>query len=216
MSASKIDSGATGTTDQLTIGATSKAADVTLYDPAGREIIKKPTTGSYLAGILIRNSASNPGNNTLIWSLFNSSKTVVVEIRRILIDTIFDGTGSGAVAGLFYLARTNTAAPTGGTAVTPTKKRTGDPASVVDLRFLDTGLTKGSLVIAGDPFARTEITEQNTGGVVNWDLPKYRLMQRQSAPIELGYLDGIGLFVGAATNIIAGLGLCGFVEWDEV
>lgn len=206
----KIQSGAT--TDLLTVDPTSKAARVTLYDSSGNELILLPTEGSFLSNILLRQSATTAADS-LVWSLFNTSSTVKMRIRSIRQIIMFDGTTAAATTRAYYWQRTGTAAPTGGSTITPTKKRSGSNASVADLRFVDTGLTRGSNASVGSPFIKLATPISVTGNAIPF-LGQFHVMaERLISPIELGQNEGIGLFLNEQTTI--GFGTAGVVEWDE-
>ncbi len=189
-----------------------KGQFVTLYDSSGNELIKKPSEGSYLANILIRQSAASVAN-TLIWSLFNPSATVKVRVRSIRHVMLFDGTAAVATTRAYYWQRTATAAPSAGTTITPTKKRTTDANSVVDLRFLDTGLTIGALTQVASPFIKIAVPISGTGTRSMLTVPLHVMGERLISPIELVLNEGIGLYLNETTTI--GVGIAGVVEWDE-
>lgn len=209
-----IQSGATS--DLLTIDPTSKAARATLYDSSGNELVVKPTEGSFVAQVLLRQSAATAANS-LVWSLFNTNATKKLRVRSIRLMILFDGTAAAATTRAYYLQRTKTAAPTGGTAIVPSKKRTADAASIADVRFVDTGLTVGSLVTEGtqntDAFMKIAMPISATGGVQQFPLPLHLMAERLIAPIELGQNEGIGVYLNENTTV--GLGLAGAFEWDE-
>lgn len=211
MSAAKIDSGVTGTTDQLTVDPTSNAARVTLYDAAGREVIKKPTTNGFLAHILIRQSTGTT-QPKLIWSLFNPTPGSIFRVRRIVYNFHFDGTATASGANYNWF-RTAFGAPTGGTTITPTQKKTGS-ASTADVRFLDTGLTQTVNASVGDAFIKLNWSENTTAQMYPFSWPLEYQMKRLNSAIELQFNEGIGLFL-VVNNAIAGAGFSGFVEWDE-
>lgn len=198
----------------LTVGPTSKAAWVTLYDANGREVVRKPTLGSFIANILIRQSAATVTGN-IVWSLFNSDPSTLVRIRNINFWHIFDGAAT-ATGTTYAWYKTNVVAPTGGSTITPTKKRSGDSASVCDVRFLDTGLTQGNLVKNGDPFFRTNVSVNGATGVYErYTMRKAAGFRRTGGHIEIGPTEGIAMAL-FATGATIGQGACGFVEWDEV
>jgi hypothetical protein len=198
---------------KLTIDGTSKAARTLLYDCAGRSVVLKATSGSFLTSILIRQSAASVAN-TLVWSLFNPDNSgVVARIRAIRLMMLFDGTSPGAQGRNVLVYRTGgLSAPTAGTALTPTKKRTADAASVCDVRFLDTGLTT-SLTKMGDPFGRFNLPMDTTGKFVLAEWPYETGLRRLTSPMELREMEGIGIYLG--DTAVIGQGLCGYVEWDE-
>jgi hypothetical protein len=206
----QIQSGATS--DLWTVDPTSKAGRVTLYDSLGNELIKKPSAGSYLANVLIRQSATTAAN-TMVWSLFNTSSTIFNRIRSVRLAVVFDQTATGATTKAYYLQRIATAVPSGGTAITPTTKRTGDASSIADVRFADTGYTTTSMTTVASPFCKIAIPISATGTINVMALPFYIMGERLFSPIELGQNEGIGIFLNEQTAI--GMGIAGQVEWDE-
>src|SRR5579859_81632 len=139
-----IQSGASS--DQLTIDPTSKAAHVTAFDSAGNEI-DKPSVGSYLAQINVRQTAATALGN-VVWAMRNPvGSTITAYIRHLNLTVAFDGTAAAATTVRYELERFSAATPTGGTALTIVKKRNSYGASgITDIRFLDTGLTTTGLV----------------------------------------------------------------------
>lgn len=210
----QIESG-DGSGNKLSVNAAG-AGFATLYDSSGNELIKKPSRGSYVANVLLRQSAATAAN-TIVWSLFNASATVRCYIRSIRLQMLFDGTAAAGTSRAYYLQRIATAAPSAGTAITPAEKRSADAASIADVRFLDTGLTVGAMTVVGtagtDSFARICLPISVTGVVQYFPIPLHIMAERLIAPIELVQNEGIGIFLNEATTI--GVGLCGAVEWDE-
>jgi hypothetical protein len=211
MSAANIVSGADGTT-KLTVGATSKAANATLYDYNGREVVLTPTVGSFVTQVLIRQTAATAATANQ-WQMFNSSTATLVRIRAIRLVFIFDGTSPGAQGRNYHIFRTSGVAPTAGTAILPTKKRTADAASVCDVRFLDTGLTVTGNTRNGDEMFRMNLTLDATGRYQAFFFPREFPLRRLTSAIELRPGEGLGIFNTDATVI--GQGICGYVEWDE-
>jgi hypothetical protein len=198
--------------DEATVDATSKALRTTLYDSSGNELIKKPTAGSYLANVLIRQSTTTSAD-AIVWSLFNADASKKCRIRSIRLQVVFDGTTASTTTRAYYLQRTATAAPSSGTTITPSLKRTGDAASVADVRFVDTGLTVGSMTKVYSPFCKIALPISATGLVQYFPIPLYVMAERLISPIELLQNEGIGIFLNE--NTTAGFGICGTVEWDE-
>jgi hypothetical protein len=208
------DGGGSGA--KLSIDSTSKAARATLYDSAGNELIAIPSAGSFVAQILIRQSTTTAAD-AIVWSLFNASGSVKVRIRSLRHTMIFDGTTAAATTRAYYWQRTKTAAPTGGTQIIPTQKRSADAASIADVRFLDTGLTKGSMTVQGtqntDALAKVSMPISATGGINPFQIPLHVMAERLIADITLAQNEGVGLFLNETTT--AGIGIAGLVEWDE-
>ncbi len=208
----QVQSGASS--DLWTIDPASNAGRVSLYDAAGNALISSPSNGSFIANILLRQSATTAANSC-VWALFNAHATIKARIRSIRQVILFDGTAAAATTRAYYWQRISTAAPTGGTAILPTEKRTAGGAAVVDVRFLDTGLTGATLVGTGgqDSFARVALPISVTSFVYTLPQPYYVANERLISPIELGQNEGIGLFLNEQTTV--GMGTSGLVEWDE-
>lgn len=198
----------------LTIDPTSLAARATLFDASGREVATKPTGGSYLAHILIRQAAATTAGN-VVWSLWNTSTTLMLRVRSMVWTQLYDGgaTAAGITYGWFKTSSITTTAPTGGTAIVPTKKRSADGAATADVRFLATGLTLGSVTLATDPFFRMNLSANVPTRWENYSLLA-RLPFTRNGEIEVGPREGVAMAIvtGATT---AGSGLAGYVEWDE-
>jgi hypothetical protein len=205
-----LQSGATS--DLAIVDPTSKALRSTLYDSLGNELIKKPSAGSFLANVLIRQTTTTSAD-AIVWSLFNADATKKCRIRSIRLQVVFDGTLAATTTRAYYLQRTATAAPSAGTTITASQKRSGDAASVTDIRFLDTGLTVGSMTKVYSPFCKIALPISVTGLVQYFPIPLYVMAERLISPIELLQNEGIGIFLNE--NTTAGFGICGAVEWDE-
>ncbi len=194
----------------------SKAARVTRFDTDGNEL-QPSVLGSYLVNIFIL-LGGNVAADVLLWSLFNPSATVDIQVRAIRATCFFSGTAGGTSQRGFYANRSNIVAPTGGTVITPTKKRTGDATSVADLRFDNAALTvTGGNARFGIPLIRwvQPISFTSPGEETHeHDLRMYVPGQRQIAPLVLAYNEGLGIYLHSAAG--AGVGLFGYVEWDEV
>lgn len=206
----QIQSGAT--TDLWTVDPTSKAGRITLYDSSGNELIKKPSAGSYVANILIRQSATTAAN-TMVWSIFNTSSTIFNRIRALRLLMMFDQTATAATTKAYYLQRIATAVPSGGTAITPTKKRSGDTGAVADIRFADTGYTTTSMTTVASPFCKIAVPISVTAVIAPMPMPLHVMGERLFSPIELGQNEGIGIFLNETAAI--GQGIAGYVEFDE-
>jgi len=207
--AAKID-GDTGATT-LQIGATSKAASATLYDPSGREVLAKPR-GSYLVGFLWRQTAASVANSTQ-FAIANTDSTIVLQIRALRFIIGFDGTAPGAQGRGYGIHRTSGAVATAGTQLTPTLKRSADPASVADVRFLDTGLTTTGQTIQGYAAFNANLSVDTTSRVQSYE---YQLMapgRRTSSRLGLRYLEGVS-FRNSQTALV-GVTVSGYIEWDE-
>lgn len=202
-----IQSGATA--DQWTIDPTSKAGRVTLYDSLGNEIAK-PATGSYVADINVRQTAAS-AIGTTIWTMRNTGALTAL-IRQISLIMAFDGTAAAATTLRYDIARFSGATPTGGTAVTPVKKRNSYGASsVTDLRFLDTGLTTTGITFES-AFHTIALPVSVTSGNAQLHLP-FTLPGERYSPFELATGEGLAIRLNVAAVI--GLSLTGSVHWDD-
>lgn len=194
------------------VDPTSLALRTTLYDRTGRAV--KFTRRGYLTNVLVRHTAADAAF-ALMWSLYNPDASVVITLRAIRVAMMFDGTSPGVQSRTAHVWRTSsTAAPTGGTAITPTKKRTSDAASIADVRFINAvGLTLGALVRVGEPLMRLSVNENITGQIHMFEHVPLPL----SRPITLLKNQGVGIFVGDITaTTVTGTEYAGYVEWDEV
>lgn len=164
--------------------------------------------GSYFLPIGIRASAATAA--ATLWAMRNGTSKYIY-IRRIHIMSSFDGTAAASSAQL-ALKRFTAATPSGGGALTPLKKRSTFPASsLLDARFVDTGLT-----VAGVSFEAAMIQfggpRQNgasgdfqmnfdVGGDENYD-------SIVLAPSE-------GLAIQSLNTAVIGDMIQGYIEWDE-
>jgi hypothetical protein len=194
-----------------TVDPTSKALRVTLYDPQGREIVEKPATiRSYLAGFIIRHTGATTANTVLL-GLVNTSTTDFMRIRCFRAIELFDGASPGAQGRRHFWTRTTGSISGSNTSITPTKKRTGDGASVADVQFNNTGI--GGLAGVGDAVWIQSISIAATGNFEYFSWPQQSELRANGSPLELHKGEGLGLENGDAA--VAGLGVAGYIEWDE-
>lgn len=202
----QIQSGATS--DLMTVDPTSKAARVTQYDTSGNTVFYAAPVGAYLLPIQVRQTAATSAAST-IWAMRNST-TISVYIKKIVVNTSFDGTPA-ASTGAYNFLRFNTATPTTGTALTVVKKSNSYGASnVTDARFLDTGLSVTSVVFETS-FMQVGVARQNGSTQVMqsiFDLSGYRNQPFILAPSE-------GLCIQLNVTAVIGDSIAGYVEWDE-
>ena len=203
-----IQSGASA--DLWTIDATSKAGRATLYDAAGNALIPAPS-GSFMLPINVRQTAASAAAST-VWTVRNgASKTM--RLRRLFAAVVFDGTAAAATTLKYALQRFSAATPTGGTALTAVKKRTTYSASTIaDARFLDTGLTTTGVTFETDA-AILPIAVSVTAQTAVMDVYFERTAELHST-FELAANEGLALRLNTAAVI--GMGIDGFLEWDEL
>lgn len=195
--------------DILTIDPTSKAARVTLYDSNGNES-NKPPTGCYMANVNIRQTAATIAGTT-VWAMLNSG-TLTAFLRHIRVAVSFDGTASAATTLRYEIERFTVATPSGGTLITPVKKRNSYPSpSVGNVRFLDTGVTMTSAVFES-PFHTIGVPASPTGQSVEQDLD-FETTNERYAPLEIAVNEG--LCIRLSTAAVIGMGLKGSISWDE-
>lgn len=202
-----IQSGASS--DLLTIDPVSKAARVTLYDPAGNEIFQRPPTGAYVLPINIRQTAATAANS-VVWAMRLVSSPRRVYIRQIILTVAFDGTAAASTS-RYALGRFSVATPTGGAVIPVIKKRSNYSASdVTDARFLDTGLTITGVTfdtpgfIAGCPRGLTGGSSEFVFGTDDGT---------SFSSFELA--SGEGFWIGLTATAVIGDSLLGWVAWDE-
>lgn len=193
----------------LEVDATSKAARVTIYDSAGFEV-QAPPVGVYLLPVNVRQTAATAANS-VVWAMRNgASRTLTVKQINVTVD--FDGTLAALTTPRYGVQRFTIAAPTGGTALVPIKKRSTYSASTVaDARFLDTGLTLGAMVFETDAMV-FGVTASVTGG--NSLRPfDFTVSGERHSGFELAPNEGLCIRLNTAAVI--GVSLTGFVGWDE-
>ena len=226
-----IRSGAS--TDQLTIDPTSKAARVTRYDAAGRELYPKPT-GAYMAPINIRNTAATAAGAAavVIRGPAQASPLLKMYIRNIRGTIGFDGTALAASAtlrmGLYRGQGVTTAS--GGTAITAaniTKKdSTFGSSTILDYRYDATGvgLTTTGITFDADPihvFSLSVIqlqvavptTSASAGPVMTFDLD-YHTAARLGSNLVIGPDQHLALRLQTVAAVI-GFGIYGSIAWEE-
>jgi hypothetical protein len=165
--------------------------------------------GSHILPISVRATAATAAPAT-IWAMRNGG-TRTLYIRKILLQAVFDGTPAGSEAS-YAIKRFTAATPSGGTAISPIKKRSSYPVSTLaDARFLDTGLTvagvtfENAAINFGGPRQNGAACEYNMsfdmGGNENYDC--FVL-----APNE-------GLAIQLANAAVIGDSIQGHLEYDE-
>src|SRR3990167_6312992 len=145
-----IKSGATS--DNMTVGVTSKAARVELYDAGG--IALRPTPTSLAAYSVILQGAGTMAAASIAWAMGNigaTGKTIV--IPNATLGVSFKGTGAVTMNEAEFVKLTGGTAITGGTPVThtPAKLRGSLSAPVVTVQYYDltTTLAITSSAVAG-------------------------------------------------------------------
>jgi hypothetical protein len=201
-----IQSGATA--DLLTIDPTSKAARVTLYNTDG-VAASTALSGSYVAPVNIRQTAATGAGGT-VWAMRNGSARDIC-IRGLELAIIFDGSSS-SVTVKYELARFSGATPTGGAAITIIKKKASyPPSSVVDIRFLDTGLTTTGVTFAtsffviGLPISASAVSRDGD--------PVFKVFGEEHSCFVLEANEG--LCIRLTNAAVIGQGLTGMISWDE-
>lgn len=190
----------------------SKALRHTPVDDQGRELVRPPADiASFLAGWSFAHSGVVAAPAQFL-GIVNTSPTTIMRVRAIRVIVRFDGTAPGAQGRRYYWIRTIGQINAGGTTIAPTKKRTSSAASGAALSFNAAGITGPTGV--GDPMWVMGLSIDTTGKFQPYEYQRHAGLRAQNANLELRYNEGLGLFNGDAT--IAGLGICGYVEWDEV
>lgn len=190
----------------------AKSAKATLYDAgaSGAEILPLPTR-AFLLPILVRQTGATAAAST-VWAARNVAGPQTVYIRRIRGAVTFDGTAAAATTIGYDFMRFSVATPTGGTALTPIKKRSAYAASnVSDARFLDTGLTVAGVTFE-TPFARVQAPISVTSMIRPFEID-FSYLGDRGAPFELA--SGEGLAIQLTATAVIGLGISGWVEYDE-
>lgn len=168
-----------------------------------------PVNG-YVVPIDIAQSAASAVDTT-VWSLTNGTTRplIVTRFRGIV---LFSGTATAANTQRYKLVRTTAGTPSGGTAITPVKKRTSLGASgAADSRFLDTGLTTSGVTF-GDVLQRLALPASATGVLRAFDFDFSR--EPEFAQLYLDLSQGLALRLDATA--VVGFGLSGFLEYQEI
>lgn len=158
----------------------------------------------YSAVVNIRQTAASDVG-TIVWSMRNPlASTLNVAIERMFLQMSFDALTPLASKLLRYeFVRFNTATPSGGTQLTPIKASNLAPASAVDVRYLDIGLTTTSVVFE-NPFG-TILCPAVQGAVSTYD--------RSGIVLKLAPGEGLAIRVaGVAASV--GQGISGEITWS--
>lgn len=196
-----------GSSNYLTIDATSKAARITEYSADGSEL-NPPPAGVYMLPIDVRVTGTT---GTFFWSMkVATGATKSVYIRKIYIRTGWDGT-SAAAANLLTIVRGNTFTFSGGTALTPIALDASFPTSIIDNARQSTGTTLSGSAASALPLFSIQIDNQtatNTRLFVDLQEPSYPF-----GLLRLGATEGIYIFL-SGTNHVGEL-FSGYVLWEE-
>ncbi len=206
----------------LTVDPTSNALRATPCDTAGTA--NDPVvTGSYIAPVNIRMTTATAANS-FVWSLRAGSRGCYV--RRIYLTAGFDGTALAASGTLrMGITRFRDTSPTTGTVVPIIKKRTNcPPSTVMDCRFLQTGLVITGVtvdtdeIIIGLPVISVQVGAPTNSGDVGPVLQHDMAFERGGQTFdcfELLPYEGMAIRTITVASII-GFSLNGFVAWDEI
>lgn len=185
--------------DLLTVDPTSKAARVTLYDVAGNPLSRNKSF-SGAAEIEVRQSATT-GAGAVVWGIHNPNASVKVYIKRIQLRAFFDGTAAATLMQYEIIKATSVTAFSGGVAITPVTKFTGQSAIAI-VRLLDTGLTTTGIaavqILGNIVMGRVTMTTTNMQSAQEtWDfnaleIPEIRLDQNEIVGIRQVVTSVIG------------------------
>jgi len=191
----------------LKTDSVSGAARVTLYTSAGNEL-KKMGAG-YAIAIPFMVGGTPAANSTLL--AFRNLGTKKVRIRKILLNVSFNGTAA-ATTQSYELRRFTTATPTGGTAITVIKKRNSAVTSTVtDARF--GGTTQTALTVTGVVFESPWAAigqQRQVGSSQSHEI----IFSDPEDGFEIDVNEGF--CIRNAVTGVAGDGLAGMIEWEEV
>lgn len=190
---------------------------------------------AYSAPIAVTQTSAATASGSLVWAITNNNtantaKSKQAYITRIMVNVLVAGTTPAATIAIYNLVRfrgpspPTPVAPTGGTAITIIPKNRNDkytptllvPSVFGDARFLDTGLTLGTVVL--DTALASMGAPRTAGGVqyiFEWADPGtngFELGMNEPVNIEPG--DGFGIVLGATSAV--GDGIYGIVEWNEM
>lgn len=167
-----------------------------------------PLMRGYSVPVNIRHTTG--GASGIIWTLTNLGRRTLF-IRRIFMNATFDGTPEATTI-VHNIRRYRGTAASGGTATPPIPHNINltQPASAVDVRYLDTGLTfPGST----DPQFASFMCSRGSKAVAQYDIqwPGYM----DVSTIEpLSIIPGEGIAMLSSTTVV-GDGIYGMVSWDE-
>lgn len=147
-----------------------------------------------------------------VWIVRKSASAVPIYLRRLIARVVFDGTAAAATTLRYRLEKTTGVwVPGDGTAVSVAKKQTSLTSSLIAAcRVKDTGLDTTGLSF-GDVIGQLAVPASVTGTVVPYDIDFFQ--GNQGVPITLEADEGLAIRL-AATAVI-GLGIYGFLEFDE-
>jgi predicted RecA/RadA family phage recombinase len=201
----KIQSGAT--VDELIVDPTSKAARVTLYDPAGNPInLAKPN--KFFLPINLDVTVIQAANS-YIWSVRNGATKKMI-IDDILLNLGFRGTAA-ATSQVFELVRFSGANMAAGTAYTlgssiAKKTSTGANSTVQDARFNSAAaLTVSGVVFEPQAISAFGVSRSVSSQQVIVDLTK----------LDLELLPNEGIAIRATAATVVGDTVQGHLHWTE-
>ena len=153
--------------------------------------------------IEIRHTAIESGGE-VVWAMrLQASPSHIAKILKLYVNVSFDGSAATSTSA-WQVEKFNTAAYTGGTAITVAKKEEAQPATdVTDARFLDTGLTVGSAAVLA-VYAHIGIPRSATAQAVPFILTNFANLQ-----------PGEGIQISVDNATVIGDGLTGYIEWQE-
>lgn len=197
--------------DVLTIDPISKAARVTLYDPAGNALLRN-NVFSGAAAFMVKQSTTT-GAGAVVFGLHNPHASKIVHIQNIQVRCFFDGVAAATLMNYEIIKATSVTAFSAGTAITPVTKITGQSAIAV-ARFLDTGLTTTGItavqVLGNILMGRVTMTATNFQSTQEiWEFSAL-----QKLPIQLAQNEILAIRQVVAS--VAGDRIIGTVDWNEV
>ena len=198
-----------------TVGATSNALRTTLYDPQGREIVEVPSTTafrSYIGGFNILHAGAT-ATATIMVALANPSKTDYIRVRSFRSIIGFNGTAPGASTRSHAWTRAVGQPAGSNTVITPTKKRSGDIASVADMQTNNAGMGTTAPATNGDNAWVQTVSVAVTSNLQFYSWPAQTELASNSSPVELRFNQA--LILVCKGTAIQGLGTSGYIEWDE-
>lgn len=181
---------------------------VVLYDSSNAEIAAPPV-GSYTVPVNIRETGTTAaGGATTCWYL--NAVGVALYIRRMVLSVGFDGTAATNTV-RYDVARYGTAVCSGGTAITPIKKKSSYAASAATAGFLDTGVTVTNVVFE-TPICTLGCPISVTSKAVPYHINLITPGQKYS---DFKLAAGEGLAIFKNVTAVVGQTISGYIEYDE-
>lgn len=184
------------------VGAVSQGLYGELVDASGRKIASGE---NYSVLVDLAPATTLTDGTSYFFMKTTGAKTAL--IRKVELTASFTGTAAASVSS-YRIERFTGTTPTGGTALTPVKKKNTYSASTITAGFLNTGLTTSGTTIEPS-FVR--LSHMNQLATVPIDLNFTEFGEGSYFCLDVGE----GLLIRANGALVAGTRLTGAIFWAE-